>query len=257
MKLRMTTSFFYSLVLHLTVVVLALLLFWVAKNNADPVREKRCRIMLNKVCVCPPEEAVKTAAEAKKQTKPKAEKKVVKPRTEKRTPAPVVEEKDVLQAAAELVELENEAEPADKTPLDVVREEGTTVEDVDQPKEPTLTPAAEAVQAPAAQKAVEMPLDEHVSPEDAYIEAHLAEIMALLRDNLYYPRMARKRHIEGKVTVRFELLINGGIENITVVEAERDILARSAVTTIERLEGKFPLPSERLVLKVPIVYNLH
>jgi protein TonB len=257
MKIRMTTSFFYSLVLHLTVLVLALLLFWMAKSDADPVREKRCRIMLNQVCECPPEQAVRQPAESKKEKKPKAETKVAKPLPEKRAPAPVVEEKAVLQDAPKVVEVKNEAEFADEAPLDVVQEEVKETADDDQQEEPTVTPATDAVQAPAAQQAVEMPLEEHVSPEDAYIEAHMAEIMALLRDNLYYPRMARKRHIEGKVTVRFELLKNGEIENITVVEAERDILARSAVTTIERLDGKFPLPSERLILNVPIMYNLH
>jgi len=252
MKLRMTASFFYSLVLHLTVLVLALLLFWVAKSDADPVREKRCRIMLSQVCECPPEQAVKQPAEPKKENRQKAEKKVAKVQPQKREPAPVVEEKAVLQAVAEVADAEKESQLADETPLEFVQEDGAAIADADAPKEPTVIQDTEA-----AQQETEMPLDEHVSPEDAYIEAHLAEIMALLRENLYYPRMARKRHIEGKVTVRFELLENGSIENITVLDAERDILARSAVTTIERLEGKFPLPSQRLILNVPIMYNLH
>jgi protein TonB len=98
---------------------------------------------------------------------------------------------------------------------------------------------------------------EEVSPEDAYIQEHINEIMALLKKNLYYPRMARKRGIEGEVLVRFELLENGDIRDVTVLEAERDILARAAVTTIERLEGRFPLPKETLTLNVPIVYRLH
>ena len=50
--------------------------------------------------------------------------------------------------------------------------------------------------------------------------------------------------------------INGDIKNITIIEAGRDILARAAVTTIERLDGKFPLPSEPLILHVPIMYKL-
>jgi len=251
MKLRMTASFFYSLVLHLTVVVLVFLLFWIAKSDADPVREKRSRIMLSQVCECPPEKAVKQPADPKEQNKPKAEKKVASPRPQKREPAAVVEEKGLLQAAPEVVEAKKESPP------EVIQEEGAETADADAPKEPSVTADAEAAQMPAAQQETEMPLEEHASPEDAYIEAHLAEIMALLRENLYYPRMARKRHIEGKVTVRFELLENGAIENITVIEAEREILARSAVTTIERLEGKFPLPSQRLVLNVPIMYKLH
>jgi len=264
MKLRMTASFFYSLVLHLTVVVLSFLLFWLAKSDADPVREKRCRIMLSQVCECPPEKAVKQPADQKEKNRQKTEKKVASPRPQKREAAAVVEEKDILQDDPEVAKAENESQPADDTPPEVIQEEGVETADADEPKEPSVIPDAEAAQMPLAQQETEMPLEEHTSPEDAYIEAHLAEIMALLRENLYYPRMARKRHIEGKVTVRFELLENGAIENITVIEAEREILARSreilarsAVTTIERLEGKFPLPSQRLVLNVPIMYKLH
>ena len=108
----------------------------------------------------------------------------------------------------------------------------------------------------AAPEAIDAPPVENTTPEDAYVKAHIAEIMALLRKNLYYPRMARKRGIEGKVMVRFELMENGDIENITIVESGRDILGRAAVTTIERLEGKFPLPDETLVLHVPIMYQL-
>ena len=257
MKIRMTTSFLYSLVLHLTILVLALALFWVSKSDAEPVREKRCKIMLNQVCECPPEKAVKEPVESNEQNKPKAAKKTAKPRAEKTMAEPVVEKKVVLQDAPDVKESENDEKPADEVPCEVMQEEAAAVAEDDRPKEPIITTDAAASQAPPAQQAVEMPPDEHVSPEDAYVEAHLAEIMALLRDNLYYPRMARKRHIEGKVMVRFELLKNGEIENITVVEAQRDILARSAVKTIERLDGKFPLPSQRLVLNVPIVYNLH
>lgn len=256
MKIRMTTSFFYSLFLHLMILILGFLLFWSVRNDAEPVREKRCKIMLNQVCECPPVKAAETP-KAEKEKKQKPEKKAAGTEPQKSKPAPVVEEKVVLQAAPEVKEPENDMERADEPSHEVAEEEVRSATEADQPKETIVTSAEELAHPPVAKKTVELPTEEHVSPEDAYIEAHLSEIMALLRENLYYPRMARKRHIEGEVTVRFVLLKNGEIEDITVVKAERDILARSAVTTIERLDGKFPFPTERLVLNVPIAYQLH
>ncbi|MGB5965212.1 MAG: TonB family protein [Sulfurimonadaceae bacterium] len=156
-------------------------------------------------------------------------------------PAPVVEEK-----------------MAEEEPVEIEQEESATVAVEDQEvKELIVTPTAPVALSPTAQKAIDAPPSENITPEDAYVKAHIAEIMALLRKNLYYPRMARKRGIEGKVLVRFELMENGDIKNITVIESARDVLARSAITTIERLDGKFPLPTERLVLNVPIMYQLN
>jgi len=95
-----------------------------------------------------------------------------------------------------------------------------------------------------------------VSPEQKYVEAHLSEIQALLAENLYYPRMARKRGIEGKVLVSFCILKSGEVDNIKVLETSRDILGRAAIKTIKDLSGLFPKPSAPLTLHVPIRYSL-
>ncbi|MDA3945420.1 MAG: energy transducer TonB, partial [Helicobacteraceae bacterium] len=154
-----------------------------------------------------------------------------------------VVEDPVEEVEEELVEIVDE-----KTPVDAVDDE--------EAKEVVVMPEMPAVLSPAGQQAIDAPPAEVMSPEDAYVKAHIAEIMALLRKNLYYPRMARKRGIEGTVIVRFELLASGKVKNIIIVEASRKILGQAAVTTIKRLNGKFPLPSERLFLNVPIMYRL-
>ena len=120
-----------------------------------------------------------------------------------------------------------------------------------------VTPHIPVQLSSQAQKNIAAPATPKSTPEDLYVKAHISEIMSLLRKNLYYPRMARKRHMQGKVMVRFELLTDGSIRNITILEAKKKLLAKAAVTTIERLEGKFPIPSERLILHVPIMYQLH
>lgn len=237
MKIRMTKSFLYSLFLHGTLVLLVIALLLTSQSEEKVGEEKRCKVMLTQVCACPPEKA---------ETKPPAVQKQKKPQ-------PVVKEEVVVQKLPEIEEKVVEEE-------EVVEEELLEDEQVqsveDEAKELIVTPDTPVVLSPAAQKAIDAPPAEEISPEEAYVKAHISEIMALLRKNLYYPRMARKRGMEGKVTVRFELLENGDIKNITVVEAGHDLLSRAAVTTIERLEGKFPLPSEPLLLNVPIMYQL-
>lgn len=94
------------------------------------------------------------------------------------------------------------------------------------------------------------------SPEKEYVEEHLSEIIALIQDNLYYPRRARKRGVQGKVIIRFTLSKNAEVSEIEVLSSKSDILSRGAIKTIENIEYKFPKPKERLTFNVPISYSL-
>ena len=211
--------------------------------------------MLSQVCACVPEETETKPPVVKKEKKPQPKKKRVEQVRKKRAPSPVVEETvavidetppEVTEPKAQDEEMLDESVAEEPDVMETVE-----AEDGEDDRADIASPAA------ASSNIAEAKALEEVSPEDAYIQEHINEIMALLKKNLYYPRMARKRGIEGEVLVRFELLENGDIRDVTVLEAERDILARAAVTTIERLEGRFPLPKETLILNVPIVYRLH
>ena len=251
MKNRKLRSFLYSLFLHGTIVLLIIALFVSTKDEEEVSKEKYCKIKLTQVCECLPEKPVVKPPVTKKKPQPK--KKVIK----KKKPKPVVKKKiPVTKAPIVEEKVFEEPEVVEEKPVEVEQEEMQVIEVEEEPKEIIVTPNAPVVLSPAAQEAIDAPPEKDITPEDAYVKEHISEIMALLRKNLYYPRMARKRGIEGKVMVRFELMENGDIKNITIVEAGRDILARAAVTTIERLEGKFPLPKEVLILHVPIMYQL-
>ncbi len=95
------------------------------------------------------------------------------------------------------------------------------------------------------------------SPEQSYMEEHLALIVSLLQKNIYYPRIARRRGITGEVLISFELTKDGEVKNATVLAGKYAVLNRAAITTLERLYGKFPHPSEHLSLQVPIQFRLH
>ncbi len=253
MKIRLTKSFLYSLFLHGTVVLLIIALFFMSESKEKVAESKRCKIMLSQVCACPPAKAEVKPPVAEKRKKPQTKKQQVKkePVPLIKEPAPFVKEEVVVQDQPEV-----EEEVVEEVVLEDETLENEELAE-EEPNEQIVNPDAEAALSSAAQAAPVPAASEEISPEDAYVNAHISEIMALLRKNLYYPRMARKRGIEGKVLVRFELLQNGEIQNIEVLESERDILARAAMTTIERLDGKFPFPEETLVLNVPIMYQLN
>jgi len=95
-----------------------------------------------------------------------------------------------------------------------------------------------------------------IKPTEDYLQKHFSEIDRLLRENLYYPKSARRRGISGKVVVRFKLLKDATVQNVEVVSSKNNILGRSAVKTIQKLSGKFPKPKEDIIIKVPIGYRL-
>ena len=245
MKNHKRRSLLYSLLLHGVAVVLFVLLVLMVSEETEVVQEKRHVVKLSQLHVAPTVTTKKKVSPPKKVRPVKKKKRVVKKKVQKKP----VKKKHIPKKIV----------PVKKVSIvEPVVEEPEVIEKLvePEPKEVVVTPTEPATLSPAAVEEVEAPPTPESSPEDIYIKAHISAIMALLRKNLYYPRMARKRHMEGKVVVRFELMQDGSIKNIIIVEAERELLGRAAVTTIERLEGKFPLPSEPLLLHVPIMYKL-
>ncbi|WP_193113000.1 energy transducer TonB [Sulfurimonas marina] len=95
-----------------------------------------------------------------------------------------------------------------------------------------------------------------INKEDDYISLHLDKIVSLLKENLYYPRRARKQGLEGIVKIKFTLSTTGDISNIEVLNSDYEILSRAARETIESLNKKLPKPDEELTLTIPIDYDL-
>jgi len=252
MKNHKSRSFLYSLLLHGVIVGLVIALV-ITTHREEKVLKERCHVISLAQCHDAPP-VVKPTPVLKKERPPK-KRKPLKKVVKKKVPKKVVHKQVPLKKAAPIKEEKVVEKVVEPEPVEEVVEE-IIEEPVEAPKAVVVTPTEEAVLTPAAQEKVEAPPTPESTPEERYIKEHISKIMALLRKNLYYPRMARKRHIQGKVMVSFELMPNGDIRNITIEEAKREILGRAAVTTIERLEGKFPLPSESLILHVPIMYQL-
>ncbi len=120
------------------------------------------------------------------------------------------------------------------------------------------TPAEQKPQREKKTKIVKNEIfEKKISDKEQYIKENLAKIYNLIKENLYYPRTARKRGIEGSVTVRFILHKDATVTQITTISSNSGILTRAAIKTIAELSGKFPKPSSELMLSVPIRYSLH
>lgn len=135
--------------------------------------------------------------------------------------------------------------PVVKEKVELVQEQKK--EEVQETVEELQTAEAEPEQIPHAKE---------VTIAQAYVNEHIKRLVRLLQENLYYPRSARKRGIEGSVTVRFVLKKDATVHSIEVLSSNSEILSRAAVKTIQNLSGKFPKPKEELTLSVPILYDL-
>jgi protein TonB len=93
---------------------------------------------------------------------------------------------------------------------------------------------------------------------DREYEALLAYIKNFINKNLVYPPMARRRNIEGVVTVRFEIESNGRLAAILVDHSSgSSILDNAAVTLIDKMRSLNNTAIKRkLALRVNIEYKL-
>jgi protein TonB len=267
--IRGNKALLLSFTIHTLIALFAVALYqhWPAKQGG----EIRYKIALS--CLLENAAAVKEACiEAPAQVAEKERRAPQPKRIEAKKPAPeplVNEKKSVAKpAAAEKPEasvpvqtavVTSEADRAEQKEAAAEEAAEAAPETAEEGVEEELLEASASI-PPAAAPSVESEsaeaLPAAVSAEELYLQEHIRQIALLLRENLYYPRIARKRGITGDVTVAFELLRNGEVRNVDVVTGERAILNRAAIKTIERLSGEFPKPEEPLTLQVPINYRL-
>ncbi|WP_428739217.1 TonB family protein [Sulfurimonas sp.] len=186
-------------------------------------------VKIEKPVVKPQKEIVKTVEQVKKPVQKKIKEPIVTPKVTKQKS---VEKKEVIEQK-----------------VVVQKEEINTTKPVVQ----------NIVQKDDVDTECETEVIVQKSPEelsDKYLSLHVSEIVALLKENFYYPRRARKQGIEGVVTVKFTLSKDAKISNIEVLDSKYEILSNAAVETIQSLEDKLPKPDEELTLTIPIDYSL-
>ncbi|WP_041958957.1 TonB family protein [Sulfurospirillum arsenophilum] len=91
------------------------------------------------------------------------------------------------------------------------------------------------------------------STKQTYVELYGNEIRALIEKYKEYPELARKRSLGDTVEVSFILTPSGEIEALQA-PSKYKILSNSAVETLHKAKVFFPLPSENVTIKIPIIY---
>lgn len=238
-------SLFYSLFAH---IFLALLLVAVYMKE-EKKHEVYSLVKLQSMTICAP--STDKVLE-KKQEKPlvkKASKLLTKKIIEK--PIKPIEKKELKKKIIPVQKLTAKEIVVQKPKLPVEKVEKASVEEVEKIVAETEAQVSEQ-SAPAV--AVSKP---KLSYEAQYIQDNIALINALIKKNLFYPRLAKKRGLQGEAMVSFTLSLNGEVLEIEALGDLSSILKKSAIKTIKKASFSFPHPQEVLALRIPIVYKLH
>lgn len=240
--IRHSSSFLISIIIH-TILLLSVFFAW---KNYSVVKKIECekKICLNLADVVEKIENIK-------EKKVEESKKVEKQKQKKIEKTEAITDKKETEIPIKKVIVEQKAQEPKKVEEIIKKEilqEPIAVEEVSR-KEPVIEKKVEIEEDVLELK------KENLSKE--YIKINTQKIAKLLRENLYYPRSARKRNITGAIIIKFTLGVDAKVYNIKIVESKSDILSRAAIKTIENLSGVFPAPKEELVLNVPINYNLN
>ena len=225
--IRHSSSFFLSLIFH---IIIFLLLFFSWKSLPSFEKKEKEKV----VCV----KLAKIISKVEKKIKkPIIKKPIVKKQKPKSKPKlkPVVKKVQIPKKEPLVVPIvKEESKPKETKEVQVVKKQ-----EIIQPK-----------------KDIETKQMREARLEKEYLDENIAKIVELLRENLYYPRSARKRGIVGEILVKFTLGIDAEVSDIEVVSSKNNILSRASIKTIKNLSGEFPKPQEELFLHVPINYTL-
>ncbi len=227
--IRHSSSFIISLVFH---TALFLLLFFSLKNVIQ--ESKKEEVVCIKLCNVVYEEKIEQKPSP--ETVPHVEPGITPQKIEKKvTPK--------AKVAPKREETIKTVPVAQEMPKETIKEKTVTQE----------LKTTEQTPAPSSEKSKEQ-ITKKV--EQDYLQEHLLKIVTLLQENLYYPRSARERGVEGEVVVKFMITETGDVSGVEVLSSKSEMLSNAAIKTIENLSGSFPKPKEKLHLQLPISYSL-
>jgi protein TonB len=231
--IRFSNSFLLSLLLHALLVGGVFFSYknlYPTESKKAEVKEKLLCLNLQSIHSSPPAKIEKKQKQVKKTPQKSLKKESLKPKK-------VVKKKAVLKKKKKVSKKKIEKSKTEKPKKSRVSE--VENKETEQKKEPK--------QAKESKR---------ISPQESYVNNNLKKIVMLLQENLYYPRRARKRGVQGSVTVRFRLSKEAVVSSVEVLSSKSDILSRGAIKTIQNLSSQFPKPEEALTITVPISYSL-
>jgi len=232
-------SFLTSVFIHLFIAALVTAVYMKYKDTTS--HEKRTLVHLKALHYVEPTPLVTPVKKIKKHL----QKKFVKTMPlVKKKPTPVLKKKIVPRKKIVMVK----AKPLLEKPVETV---------VVKAIEKIIKPAVEVQQIEVVVQEQEVVPIVSVSPVEEYMDENLAIINALIKKNLSYPRLAKKRGLQGRAYVDFTIDTQGHVSGIRASGELASILKKSARKTVEKASMSFPHPAQALTLQIPIVYKLH
>jgi len=89
------------------------------------------------------------------------------------------------------------------------------------------------------------------------LAAYVARVRDAIARHKKYPSLARRRGIEGRVTLRLSIASDGTVSSSTTLGSPPVLLARSALAAVASASPFDPPPSGSLEIEVPIRYALN
>lgn len=230
---RYFTSFFIVLTIYAT---LAFGAFYVFKDNLKVLHkelEKTEKISLNQIHFTKPKELVEPV---KKEQKKIIKKEIPKKKIIEKTKP--IEKKLIQKKEPEKVVKETVSKQVDKSiekvHKNIIKNEDK-VSKTPQKKKPLVND------------------DKDLKKE--YIDRNLALIISLIKQNITYPSIARKRNIQGVVEVKFSISQNGEVKNIEILSGHK-FLRKATIKAIENASQNFPKAKKNVELKLPVSFTL-
>lgn len=244
------SSFTISVFIHIAVLIFLFLSYRSVENLLNNVKKEDKVCIKLKNCIASKKEIPKIQKQEKKVIKQKKtiQKKVKKqpPKPKKKPKKKIIKKKKITKKP--IVKQIKKEIPKQKTEINIV-----------QPvKEPVIKPIEELpTKVDLHVKDSSEKKEEKISYTQTYIEKNMYKIRELITQNLYYPRKARRRHIEGKVVLRVVISKEGKISDIEVISSDNYVLTYAAKQIFIIIEDQIPKPQEDITITVPITYRLH
>jgi protein TonB len=92
--------------------------------------------------------------------------------------------------------------------------------------------------------------------ENSLIEDYINYVYKTLKDNIYYPKLALRRGLEGTVYVEFLITYEGEIKNIKIAKSSGFKVLDEAGIKIAKKCSPLKKPPQEIKLHAPIVFKL-
>ena len=240
-----------SIIVH--AIILALFLY---ASSIQPVKKKVISLDFSIV-----ENVQPTASKGKDKLAEAKKIKAVKPKPkpiEKKKIVKKVEKKPVIQKKKEVVVPKPEP-VVEKVPVPEIEEvieepEVTEVAETETVEEEVTE--AEVLSATNNTDSNSLVDNSAAASRARYVKTHFMYIKEKIQREIVYPRIARRRGMQGKTVISFIICVDGSVKDLKVVESSGyAILDRNAIKSVQRA-APFPKPPVSAELVIPMIFRL-